>query len=235
MRRHYPSMILPQSNAEAEKDLSSFHLSAKEQLEVAAFRRKDTDHDFVQLEELAQITSNAGIQYLMLDTSDLVAYVLRSKNLRPEIVPLLLERLLSCATSPLTASPYSALKNLILSPVIGSDVRLFKQVWVTIISSKHIASVDTPLRRVNLLTEVLSKYSTYFNKNPNGMSIETLLFILAYINKQDGSNFSMVVNLMRQQTFNERREEIIIWVKENMPDCIDLPLSWTLEVADLYF
>jgi hypothetical protein len=227
-------MLLPQSNVEAEKDLDSFHLSATEKLEVTAFRRKDTDHDFVQLEELAQTTSNAGIQYLMLDTSDLVACVLCSKNLRPEIVPLLLERLLSGATSPLTSSPYSALKNLILSPVIVNDVKLFKQVWVTIINSKHVESVDTPLRRVNLLTEVLSKYSICVNKNRNDMSIETLLFILIYINKQDDSNFSMVVNLLRQQTLNERREEIAIWVKEKMPDCIDLPLSWTLEVADLY-
>lgn len=234
MRRYHPSILLPQSKADAEKDLDSFKLTTSEKTELERFKRKDTERDFVQLEELAKTTSNAGVQYLMLDTSDLVAYVLNSKTLRPEIIPLFIERLLSFTTLPLLYTPYSALKTLILSPVVASDVNLFRQVWEAAVTLQLMEAVSQPLKGAALLATVLSKHSSGFNRERGPMSVETMLFILSYINKCDNGDFPLPVEIYVKQSLADHKNEIEAWVESNMPDYVGLPLSWVYECLDLY-
>ena len=217
--------------------LESFNLSARELLEIEAISSKlmspvPTEYEY--LEKLAGMTCNAGMQYLMLDKGWLVSIVINNPNLNPEVVTHFFSRIRRMKFAKYPFDITQVFHDLARNKLIISDVTLFKQLWITagFIQGSHVQTKT--IGDESLLYSSLDEYPVNNQGAAPAMSIETLLFILALVSKRNVLSINPSLFNLCETILENRREEIRTWVEVNMPDCIDLPLSWVYEVLDLY-
>ena len=214
--------------------LDSFSLSAEEMLEVEVMLSGSKTYSNVALEKLAYKTTNAGVQHILFDRATLVPIILKNKNLNPKVIPLFLKHLLSFDQGFLPFNSHYALHDLMVHKVVVADVELFKQVWRTALLVSKATFSMSPSAEVCLLPVALEAYSMAEDNAANAMSIETLLFLLSYFSKWDDLTIPRDVRVARKKILETRREEIRVWIKENLHGCDELPLSWVYKVYDLY-
>lgn len=196
----------------------NFSLSEKEQREVRILAARLASADPFKFCGLASTSTNIGVQYLLLKSEDpeILESLMTNKTLHPEIFPYIIE----------IADPVSFAKVALLANTqVISDVKLFKLV----LDSIHGNDIPT---LTNNLYEMLYIHSVADRGGTYSMGIETLLVTLTYIAR----NFehSKPLSKLSALILDTRGEEIRGWVESNLPDFVDLPLTWFLKVADLY-
>ena len=233
------SVIPRQTPHERELALESFHLTPEEMLEVNSVCRdlyKLSAHFF---ENIAELTSNAGVQYVLIDHAELILFLLDNKSLHPKVALSILNRFGEIGPQMLTDSSTIRLVNkimhgLIRHPTIASDAQLFKRAWEFI----EIDHFKVRSRRSDyagsLLLGALVKQSSIKDYISDPMSVDTLLLILSYINKLEEGQVSPSLRAFIDNLKKTQNLKIEAWIKTNMPDHVGLPLSWVLEVVDLY-
>jgi len=218
--------------------IKSFHLSLEDETESLDLNLRFDTLTAMQkeeLHELAETTPNAGLQYLFIGETSLLQPIMENRFLDAKVVSLLLVRLKETEFSVL---PFNALQDLLYllqHPAIVADVLLFKQTWelaMAKIPPYRSSDQRTQIKWVNIYRCL--DWQSCEAKGPNAMSVETLLFILAYIARNDGPEFTHHLVEPRDKALEVRSLEIDAWVQDNAPDLVGLPLSWILEVSDLF-
>lgn len=215
--------------------LDSFNLSPEDKLEALGIQRRVVGHPTVKLKALAKTTANAGAQYLMLDDSVTISYVLGNPNLSPLVAAIFFDRVkkkgpwthYESRFVPFVSATYYAVESLLRHKVILSNVSLFMQGWDTFKGFK----VDEPVMQVDSFRSVLEE-ALYLDPK-NGMSVETLLFILSCISELPDDMVTSKLCHQRDVILEDRKIEIDAWIKANMPDYSDVPLSWVIHAANL--
>ena len=213
---------------------ANFELSDVEKLEVRAIEKQLRNGYTSFLEDLSKTTKNAGVQYLFFYESLLVQRLIpMNKNLDPMVVLFFLENLSAVAVSVTRNVIRLIIDFLIMNEVIVADVTLFKRAWAVSEVHKREINMETLAhnRRLYIALKTRSRAET---GNVNAMSVETLLFILAKFSERDDSAIPALLRNLINEILENRREEIRVWVEKHMPDCIDLPLSWSYKLFDLY-
>jgi hypothetical protein len=232
--------VLPRQTApERELALESFLLTPEEMLEVNSVYRELSRVPAHFFESMAETTSNAGVQYILIDYSGLALFLLDNKNLHPKVALSILDRVGKIEPSTLTELASIRLVTkvmhaLIRHPAITSDAQLFKRAWEFSKINLHGIRSKRFDYAGSLLLGALVKQSAIKNYSSEPMSVATLLLILSYINKLDEEQVNSSLRFFSNQLPKEHGPEIDAWIVANMPDCVDLPLSWVLEVVDLY-
>lgn len=235
------SSTIPRQTA-LEKTLvfESFQLSVEEELEVNALNKNIKDYSLPTLTSLATSTSNAGIQYTLIDYSDLVLVLIANKDLHPKVALAIANRLSTIGpwtfrTPWATRVANMAANALVKQRVVANDASLMKLAWevAEVMNQPDIAANPSSFAS-SLLFDALLLHSSPSHDTGEVMSIDTLLLLLSYINKLDEKHVPSPLYALRARLLKGRRDEIKAWVKINMPDYSGLPISWVLEVFDLY-
>lgn len=215
--------------------LDSFKLSSEEKLEATRVQCRVVKHPTVKLKALAETTSNAGVQYVMLDDSATILHVLGNPNLSPLVAAIFFDRVkkkgpwtnYESRFVPFASTTYHAIENLFRHKVVLANVRLFMQGWDAFKDFKF----DEPIMQANSLRWFLEE-ALHFNPT-NGMSIETLLFILTCVSELPDDMVTSKLCNRRDAILENRKTEIDAWIKTNMPDYSDVPLSWVIHSVNL--
>jgi hypothetical protein len=217
-----------------ELALKKLQLSPKDELEAISFGNDLHKYKRDQVVELAMKTKNAGIQYILCgnDYSSMLITTY-NKTLHKEVVLLIVENLslldISVMNKSEQANYCDTLFLLLRSPAVVVDVKLFKRVF-NMTEEMSDLFLSTASTRHVVLCSALQENSMPQVGN-NAMGVDTLLFILKYFHK---NNPSSSTNEISTTILTSRKEEIEAWIKETMPDCAGLPLTWVFEVLDLY-
>ena len=233
------TMISP---ATLEAVIKSFNLTPKEEAALEALTPSLSNPNPAHLralQEAATTTANAGIQYLLLTKPRLVRLVVYNEHLDPRTIPPFLERIVGAESGSLHPIEIHAVRSLLAHEIVVSNVSLFRQVWdaTMLLNGNRTSLMGLVASNFNHLYNALNfrSISTENDSNANAMSIETLLFILAYLNEHDGKyEADETMELMRMKALKAREGEIEAWVQKNMPDYVDVPLAWVLKAYDLY-
>lgn len=232
--------------ASEEDVIHSFNLTPEEQVEVEALQRtlsravpEEDDH----LEDLARISSNAGEQYLLSKRHNLVSFLVKNRELDPRVVPLLLAILAddeaqvpSAILTDDEVQVIVALNFLLIHKAVVGDVKLFEQTWKLNQASRASSTppADRAFYESMIISDALYYHPTATSGHVNSMSIATLLFIQNYLNNSEYQDLVFILKQTCDESVEARRDEIREWVSEYMPDYVDLPLLWALQVYDLH-
>jgi len=183
------------------------------------------------LEELALTTTNSGIQYLLINHPKFSRDVAYSNYLDPRVVPYFLDRIANAKHESVHHDEIFAVNSLLDHKVVVGDVNLFKRAWDVALLFRALSVPPSTYDFINLCG-ALRFYSA--EDYDTAISIDTLLFILAYLNQQEAKyEISPELGIARVEAVKARASEIKVWVHENMSDYVDVPLSWVLKVHDL--
>jgi hypothetical protein len=234
------SAIPRQTFLERTLVFESFQLSVEEKLEVDVLEKNIRSYSTPTLVSLATSTSNAGVQYTLIDYSDLVLVLIANKNLHPKVALSIVNRLsmlepLTFRTPWVTRVVNMAANALIKQRVVANDASLMKCAWevAEVMNQPNIAANPTGFAGA-LLFDTLLLHSSPAHDTGEVMSVGTLLLLLSYVNKLDESHVPSPLRALSVRLSKQRGEEIEVWVKVNMPDYAGLPLPWILKVLDLY-
>jgi hypothetical protein len=236
------SIFVPLDARDFEDVLKSLNLSDAENMEVVSLERNRHKYTMVALQGLAGRTTNAGVQFLLLDDPDSILSVVSNSNLSPLVVRLLAERIskvdaldpTNSRTRSFALKTYRTIEGLMRHRLVVADVELFKRVWDSV--KNFDEDTDATIQAITSTSAFLGLLRlNSVSSLESHMSIETLLFILSRLVEAPESAIVPTSRELLDLILTNRRDEIAVWVKENMPDCVDLPLSWTLKVVDLYF
>jgi len=221
-----------------EAIIQSFGLSSEEEAEALELNLNfDITLNTTQeeeLEELARTTTNAGLQYLFLGNDNLLLTVVGSKHLDSRVVSLILNEITNAKLQGFDSPLSPAVFTLLTHKIVVSDVKLFKRALMTFETSNHLPSTQVKVNDFLNFYYPLHFHSVAEGKESNAMSIETLLFILAHLHRNEKFGIETNLAIVRDKALKLRKIEIKEWVDENIPDCAGLPMPWILKVADLY-
>jgi len=217
--------------------IQSFHLTSGELAEVDDYKSGKFDTlQGEELKELAKTTTNAGLQYLLLDNTKVMTYVAGSNFLDARVVSPFLKAITDAKMQALQWQPAAAIFALLSHKIVVSDVKLFKRTWrktevavptafdPSLVGASDFANLFYPLHT----------HSIAEGKESNAMSIDTLMLILAHLHRNEKYETDPSLATVRDKALKSRETEIKEWISERMPDLVGLPLSWILEVSDLY-
>lgn len=243
MRGAKLSVIPRQTFSERQLALESFHLTPEETLEVNSVYRELSKVPAHFFESMAAGTNNVGVQYILIDYEELVLFLLDNKNLHPTIALSIIDRLCKIEPQMLTGPASIRFINkagvaLTQNSIVISDAKLFKHAWESSKMANHHGVVskrfDSDSDGALLLSLLLTHSANAHNNSASMISMGTLLLILSYVNKLDEANIVSSLCFYRDELARVYDSEIKAWIAFNMPDHVGLPLSWVLEVVDLY-
>lgn len=226
--------------SDLDATIRSFHLTSAELAEVEALKLylvSPTPTQSQALKDVARTTANAGLQYLLFNQPDLVKLVASNEYLDPRAIPPFLERIASTKRRSFPAEIH-AVRSLLPHKSVVGNVFLFRQVWeVLILLNDNLTSSVKEATNLTLLYSVLNLHSFPTKEDGNAMSIDTLMLVLAYMGNQalgGGVNIGLTMDAVCTKVLEAREDEIKAWIQENMPDYVDIPLSWVLRAFGLY-
>jgi len=223
-----------------EATVLGFHLSPEEEAELEALKPsliKLTPTQAKAFERLAETTTNAGIQFLLLQQPVLIRRVVDSEYLDSRVVPPFLDYLMITRRGNVYQVEANAVGSLLSHETVVSNVNIFKQTLKTamLLSTAPFSPERELENDLMYFHRALSWHSAAADIGGNAMSIETLLFILAYLSRQeDKYGLYVKLGILRTIVLEVRDIEIKAWIQENMPDYVDVPLAWVLRVYDLH-
>jgi len=220
----------------------SFQLTSAEEAEVEVTRIKLNTDSLIpsqrqELYEASLRTTNAGIQYLLINQPKFSRNVAYNNHLDPRVVPSFLDRIASAEQGSLTSPEIFAVNSLLSREAIVSDANLFKRVWdaTLLVNPRPLQPMRTQVKVLARLHDAINFRSLSTKDNANAMSVGTLLLILNYLAREEekyGVDDMMIS--IRARALEVRESEIKAWIQENMPDYVDVPLSWLIKVYDLH-
>jgi hypothetical protein len=176
------------------------------------------------------------MQYLLLDGAVLTMAIVNSGKLDARVVASFLDRLAKSEHKiPPSERDLAPIHFLLYHKVVVANVKLFKQTWaLTDIPRPYpLSPSQEAASDFANLYYALNATSTGAN-GENAMSMETLLLILSHLHRQEKYGIDPTLDKLRTKVLHVRSAEIKEWLGENMPNLVGLPLSWVLEVYDLY-
>jgi hypothetical protein len=214
----------------------TFQLSSAEIVEANIIRQKLKSGHTQWLEGVAEKTYNAGVQYLMLEHPKLLSSLLKNGALDFRVVAMfLLHSGLESFFSMNSGKGFGFLIDAALrNPSVVSDVKLFYSILSSAIFHGYLNIAYEQTRYQSTLYYSLFYTSTAEDGETNDMSVETLLVIMNYIGGIAEDDFFPTVVEQRDKILQNRGDDIREWIQGNMPDYVDLPLSWVLNSIDLY-
>lgn len=162
------------------------------------------------LKMLAYSTKNVGLQVLMLQNLDLLTRLVTNPHFNLALVPSVLG----------IAERYSSeelVDELILGRAVCADMKTFK-----FIVKKYANDEKKILWWIRILLV----------HRPKNLSTGTLLFLFSYLKDHDDE--IAYLSSHAKARIESRKPEVEAWVNVNMPEFVDIPLSWVLEMVDLY-
>lgn len=223
--------------------LDSFNLSPVDRDETLRVKKDGWEDTLSEAQELAKTTQNVGIQYLMVSEWDTILHVLVNDSLSPKVIVMLLDVIKSAgpwtqgrnAPRPFTLTTYRAVEYLLRSKVVAAEPHLFSRAWEALEDFEEGGGLEAYASSYCLMFyNALYYHSTKAVNDDMIMSIETLLFILGRLHKFPEGSVSTLMQKLISSIIEDRWDEIQVWVENNMPDYVDLPLSWLYEVLDLH-
>ena len=209
--------ISPQTVAIDQAMLASFNLTKQEFKEVNKAQKlfANPNNRALLKAYLRKVSGNVGVQYLMLSDPHLAFILAKNPKLHIKLVPLMLRSVPELYLEIIVP-------NLFSNEAVVFNVEAFKLIFrIHLIQQKNIRGLKNE-------NEILfPKYS-----NVEFMGIDCFLVILSYVyrNKETQSNNYELASRVAV----DRKDEITVWIDENMPDLSGLPLAWVLNAVDFY-